>query len=120
MFMFRADRYLEELRLYAEDIYQAGKSTLQSSKINSNLLTLSEEKFLACRSDSIDYAVMEHTKNAVVIPLNAGWSDVGSWQTIWEQSPKDASGNVKIGNVVTLDVNNSYIRATTRINPAKT
>ncbi|MCL5260710.1 MAG: mannose-1-phosphate guanylyltransferase/mannose-6-phosphate isomerase [Gammaproteobacteria bacterium] len=114
MFMFRADRYLEELRLYAEDIYQAGKSTLQSSKISNNLVTLSEEKFLACRSDSIDYAVMEHTKNAVVIPLNAGWSDVGSWQTIWEQSPKDASGNVKLGDVATLDVNNSYIRATSR------
>jgi mannose-1-phosphate guanylyltransferase len=70
--------------------------------------------FAEVASISVDHAIMERTVHAVVVPLDAGWSDVGSWQAVWEQSAKDASGNVVSGDVLTFDVAGSYVRSTSR------
>ncbi|MEI8054777.1 MAG: mannose-1-phosphate guanylyltransferase/mannose-6-phosphate isomerase [bacterium] len=106
MFMFRASVYLQELKRNALDIYQVCED-IDAFEIDS-------EKFSTCRSDSIDYAVMEKTKNAVAVPLDIGWSDLGSWQALWEFCEKDDNGNVVIGNVDTKNMRNSYVHATKR------
>jgi mannose-1-phosphate guanylyltransferase/mannose-6-phosphate isomerase len=115
MFMFRASIYLQELKQNALDIYQVCEEII-SSNTNSldGVFEIDNEKFTACRSDSIDYAIMEKTKRAVAVPLDIGWSDLGSWHALWEFGEKDADGNVIIGNVGAINMSNSYIHATKR------
>jgi len=122
MFMLRAQSYLDELRFFAGDIFNACQNVVASmvdesdvSGITGNhVFRLGIEEFAACRSDSIDYAIMEHTKKAVVVPLVAGWNDVGSWLSLWEHGAKDVAENVTIGDVVAKDSVGSYIHATNR------
>lgn len=115
IFMFNASSYLQELKQNAPDIYQVCEDIVYN---NSNLLEevfeINSEKFNTCRNDSIDYAVMEKTKNAVVISLDTSWSDLGSWQALWEFGEKDSAGNVIIGDVNVKGSSNSYIQATKR------
>jgi mannose-1-phosphate guanylyltransferase/mannose-6-phosphate isomerase len=73
------------------------------------------ETFHTCPIDSIDYAVMEKTKNGLIVPLSAGWSDLGSWDTLWEIGEQDACRNVTVGDVVVHDVKDSYLHATSRL-----
>lgn len=116
MFMFRASAYLEELKKNAPDIYKVCEDVACKCSKSSldDVFKINIKKFSACRSDSIDYAIMEKTNNAVAVPLNVGWSDLGSWQMLWEYGKKDSSGNVVFGDVDVKDTNNSFIHATNR------
>ena len=111
MFLFKASRYLEELNNYRPDIYEACKNSLDTTESDLDFLRINKEKFEACPSDSIDYAVMEKTEDAVVVPMDAGWSDIGSWSSLWDISKKDENGNSAHGDVLLQNSNNSYIRS---------
>ena len=111
MFLFKASRYLEELNNYRPDIYEACKNSLDTTESDLDFLRINKEKFEACPSDSIDYAVMERTEDAVVVPMDAGWSDIGSWSSLWDISKKDENGNSAHGDVLLQNSNNSYIRS---------
>lgn len=115
MFMFKANIFIKELELYASDILVSCRETLSQSSFAENTLSLNPEIFAGCRSESIDYAIMEKTKFAATIPLDAGWCDLGSWAALWEFLGKDSKGNVTIGNEVKINnVENSYISSTGR------
>lgn len=115
MFMFKASRYLEELeKLVPEMVEHAGKA-YQNRVSDLDFIRLEKETFVKCPSNSIDYAVMEKTLNAVVVPLDCEWSDVGSWSALWEIGERDDDGNVLQGNVITQDVHNCYINGSDRL-----
>ena len=111
MFLFRADRYLEELGKYRPDILDACEKAMENIDPDLDFVRVDEAAFLACPDESIDYAVMEKTADAVVVPMDAGWSDVGSWSSLWDISAKSPEGNVYHGDVINIDSNNSYIYA---------
>ncbi len=115
IFMFRASRYLEELEKFRPDILKACQDAFAGKQADLDFLRFDKELFLACPEDSIDYAVMEKTDASVVVPLDAGWSDIGSWAALWEVSPKDAEGNCSIGDVVSLNGSGNYINASSRL-----
>ena len=118
MFLFRADSYLAELATFKPAIAAAAESAMRLGYRDLDFCRLDEVAFAACPSDSIDYAVMEHTRHAVVVPADIGWSDVGSWSALWEVqqgSAGDASGNVQRGDVYLDGVSNSLVRAESRI-----
>jgi mannose-1-phosphate guanylyltransferase/mannose-6-phosphate isomerase len=115
MFLFKASQYLKELEAFAPDILQACRQAIDNAGEDTDFLRLETTTFKACPSDSIDYAVMEHTKGAVVIPLDAGWNDVGAWSSLWEVSEQDSDGNVTMGDVLSENVRNSYLRAEHRL-----
>jgi len=114
MFMFRCSDYLSALREFAPEI-AAGCSATMAASTRDNGVQLASEQFADTPADSIDYAVMERTTKAVVIPLDAGWSDVGSWTALWEIAAKDEVGNALIGDVTVADTTNSYVRADGRL-----
>jgi len=111
MFLFRAGRYLEELKKFRPDILDACEKAMANIDPDLDFVRVDEAAFLACPDESIDYAVMEKTADAVVVPMDAGWSDVGSWSSLWEISPKDQQGNVHHGDVISHSTENSYIYA---------
>jgi mannose-1-phosphate guanylyltransferase/mannose-6-phosphate isomerase len=115
LFLFRPETYLDELERSAPGILAACRDALRLSKRDLDFLRLDPETFAACPSDSIDYAVMEKTSRAMVVPLDAGWSDVGAWSSLWAVQSQDADGNVKRGDVVVHDVRNSYLHSTSRL-----
>ena len=115
MFMFRASRYLEELEAHAPEMVTACRAALEGAAKDLDFTRLDAEAFEACPSDSIDYAVMEKTSDAVVVPLAAGWSDVGSWAALHEVSEKDPSDNVLVGDVVVEDTSNCYLYSSGRL-----
>jgi mannose-1-phosphate guanylyltransferase/mannose-6-phosphate isomerase len=115
MFLFRARRYLEELEKYAPDIAAACRSSFAGATRDLDFTRLDASVFGACRSESIDYAVMEKTADAVVIPLDAGWSDVGSWASLHAACEHDANGNALRGDVLVEDTHDSYIYAESRL-----
>jgi len=110
MFLFKASRYLEELKKHRPDIYEACQLSMEGTSQDNDFLRVNELAFDACPSDSIDYAVMEKTDDAVVVPMDAGWSDIGSWSSLWDISKKDDSGNATYGDVMIHESHNSYIR----------
>lgn len=109
MFMFRAKRYLEELEKFRPDILAACRDALANTECDKNFINVDRDAFSACPDDSVDYAVMEKTHDAVVIPLDAGWSDVGSWSALWEVSKKDSAGNALTGDTFLYDSHDCYI-----------
>jgi mannose-1-phosphate guanylyltransferase len=111
MFLFRASRYLEELEKFRPDIIEACKNSIKDIEIDLDFVRVNKDGFLNCPSESIDYAVMEKTSDAVVVPMNAGWSDIGSWTSLWDISEKDIRGNVASGDVLLHETNNSFIRS---------
>jgi len=115
MFMFTAARFLEELAAYAPDILEACHTASVGIVRDMDFLRLPKQAFELCRSDSIDYAVMEKTRDAVVLPLDAHWSDLGAWNALWETSEKDGDRNVCHGDVLCVDVADSYIHAHSRL-----
>lgn len=115
MFMFRASVILKALQCYAPDILQACQQTFNNKQIDQDFIRLDKTAFTACRSESIDYAVMEKTQQAVVIPLQTKWNDVGSWSALWEVSEQDAEGNVTQGDVIIEQTKNCYLHATNRM-----
>ncbi|QBG90927.1 mannose-1-phosphate guanylyltransferase/mannose-6-phosphate isomerase [Xanthomonas oryzae] len=108
MFLFRASRYLEELRKFHPAIADACRKAWENSKRDADFTRLDKDAFAASPSDSIDYAVMEKTADAVVVPLDAGWNDVGSWSSLLDVSKQDAQGNAHHGDVIQLDCQNTY------------
>jgi mannose-1-phosphate guanylyltransferase/mannose-6-phosphate isomerase len=115
MFLFRARTYLDELRALAPAMYEACVRTFKLAKHDLDFTRLPSKEFSECPSDSIDYAVMEKTKHAVVVPLDAGWSDVGSWSALHEAMQADTHGNVQIGDVLSTDTKGCYIQSTSRL-----
>jgi mannose-1-phosphate guanylyltransferase/mannose-6-phosphate isomerase len=115
MFLFKPEVYLAELEANSPEMLAACRKALDNSRRDLDFLRLDPEAFAACPSDSIDYAVMEKTSNAVVVPMQAGWNDVGAWSALWGVHERDAEGNVKHGDVLTHGVRNSYIHATSRL-----
>ena len=115
MFLFRASRYLEELNKFRPDIYKACVSAISGAQADSDFLRINKSKFESCPSESVDYAVMEKTNDAMVVPMDAGWSDIGSWSSLWDISEKDAKGNVIKGNVISHGCNNSYIMSDNKL-----
>lgn len=111
IFLFKASRYLEELRKYRRDVYDACEMALSNTNSDLDFVRVSEEAFLACPDISIDYAVMEATDASVVIPMDAGWSDVGSWCALWEVGEKDRNANVHRGDVISKDSKGNYVYA---------
>ena len=111
MFLFKASRYLEELRAYRSDIFNACSKAMADVVPDLDFVRVDAEAFAACPDDSIDYAVMENTADAVVVPMDAGWNDIGSWSSLWDVDDKDENGNAVTGDVVLHDVKNSYVRA---------
>ncbi|AMV07886.1 MULTISPECIES: mannose-1-phosphate guanylyltransferase/mannose-6-phosphate isomerase [Xanthomonas] len=108
MFLFRASRYLEELRKFHPAIADACQKAWENGKRDADFTRLDKDAFAASPSDSIDYAVMEKTADAVVVPLDAGWNDVGSWSSLLDVSNQDAQGNAHHGDVIQLDCQNTY------------
>jgi mannose-1-phosphate guanylyltransferase/mannose-6-phosphate isomerase len=115
MFLFKASTYLDELGRFNPEIVTAAKAALDGAKRRDSMITLDGEAFAASPADSIDYAVMEHTENAAVVPIHAGWSDVGSWAALYELTEHDDDGNIVTGDVELIDVVNSYIRGGPRL-----
>lgn len=115
MFMFQASRYLQELERFQPQILAACRQALEGGTQDMHFTRVDSDVFAACPDDSIDYAVMEKTADAVMVPLNAGWSDIGSWSALWDVSPKDAHGNVFKGDVLSHASQNSYVHADSRL-----
>jgi mannose-1-phosphate guanylyltransferase/mannose-6-phosphate isomerase len=111
MFLFRASRVLEELRRFRPDIVQAVQAAFDTAKRDGDFIRLDKEAFAASPSDSIDYAVMEKTDHAKVLPVDIGWSDVGSWSALWDVAERDDNGNAHHGDVIAVDSRNSYAYA---------
>lgn len=115
MFLFKAKHYLLELQKFAPDIFGACRQAVDNALEDKDFIRLDEASFRASPSNSIDYAVMEHTESAAVIPLDAGWNDVGAWSSLWDISPHDEDGNFYAGDVLAENVHNCYLRAEHRL-----
>ncbi|MDA0704731.1 MAG: mannose-1-phosphate guanylyltransferase/mannose-6-phosphate isomerase [Proteobacteria bacterium] len=111
MFLFRADTYLAELERLQPAMAESCRRAVSAARGDLDFLRLDEAAFAACDSASIDYAVMEHTERAAVVPADLGWSDVGSWSALWDAVERDTDGNAAIGTVVAVDSHNNYLRA---------
>ncbi len=111
MFVLEVGTYLSELRRLRPEILAACQKALAGGGGDLDFLRLDEPAFAACPADSIDYAVMEHTDKAVVVPGDFGWSDVGGWTALWDLADKDDAGNARIGEVLTLDAEGCYLRS---------
>ena len=115
IFMFRASRYLDELAQTRPDILSACQTAMASTSPDLDFIRVQADAFAACPECSIDYAVMENTQDAVMIPLDAGWSDIGCWSALWELSDKDEQGNHLSGDVIALDTRNTLIKGNKRL-----
>ncbi|MDD5267254.1 MAG: mannose-1-phosphate guanylyltransferase/mannose-6-phosphate isomerase [Methylococcales bacterium] len=115
MFAFKAGSFLAELEKFNPDMLAICRQALKAAKIDMDFVRLDKEIFSTCPADSIDYAVMEKTDKAVVIPLDAGWNDVGSWSALWDVTDKDPFGNAISGDVLTVDTRNSFIHAHSKL-----
>jgi mannose-1-phosphate guanylyltransferase / mannose-6-phosphate isomerase len=115
MFVFKAARYLEELSKYRKQILDAAKAAWGASSRDMDFVRLDEKAFLASPSESIDYAVMENTNDAVVVEADIGWNDIGSWTALSQAGKPDAAGNVTVGDVHADDIHDCYVRAEHRL-----
>lgn len=115
LFMFKASRYLEELKLYRPDILAACEKAFRTRQHDLDFIRVGSAAFEESPSESVDYAVMEKTHDAVVVTMDAGWSDVGSWSTLWEVHEKDQQGNVLEGDILALETTDCYIKSSNRL-----
>lgn len=115
MFLIKASRFLEELKQFAPDILTACEKAIANTSADFDFVRVDADEFQKCPDDSIDYAVMEQTKDAVVVPMDCGWSDVGSWSALWEVSEKDDNGNAHKGDVISVDSKNNYVYSNDRL-----
>jgi len=115
MFLFKASAYIKELARFSPEMLSSCKQSLEKAVIDLDFVRVDPELFEQSPSDSIDYAVMEKTDKAMVVPLDAGWSDVGSWSSLWEAFSRDDEQNVLIGDVLVEDVHNAYIHSENRL-----
>ena len=115
MFMFKASQYLSELEAQRPDILEVCRQSMEKASIDIDFIRPDADMFINCPEDSIDYAVMEKTESAIVVPMDCGWSDVGSWSALWEVSEKDAKGNATKGDVLTLDSKNCFVQSSHKL-----
>lgn len=115
MFLFKASRYIEELEKFRPDILSSCQEAMNKVEKDLDFIRPDRKAFLRCSEESIDYAVMEKTADAVVVPLDAGWSDVGSYSALWEVSEQDEQHNVLKGDVIAHDTTNSYIHSQNKL-----
>ncbi|MDA7768607.1 mannose-1-phosphate guanylyltransferase/mannose-6-phosphate isomerase [Porticoccaceae bacterium] len=115
MFLFRASRYLEELNKFRPDIYATCVDATEGVESDLDFLRVNKALFNKCPSESIDYAVMEKTADAFVVPMDAGWSDIGSWLSLWQMSVKDKDGNATEGDVMIHKSKNCYVKSDNRL-----
>lgn len=111
MFMFKATTLIDELNMYSPNTVRLVSSAVKNATQDFDFIRLDKQAFESSPNDSIDYALMEKSKNVVVIPLDAGWSDIGSWSALYDVSSKDSSGNVLKGDITVKDTTNTYIYA---------
>ncbi len=111
MFLFKAARYLEELAIHAPQMLEAVRPVFESAKSDLDFIRLDKEAFANVPDDSIDYAVMEKTKRAAVVPVSCEWSDIGSWSALWLAGNKDAAGNLREGDTIAIDTRNTLVRS---------
>ncbi|MBA6357993.1 MULTISPECIES: mannose-1-phosphate guanylyltransferase/mannose-6-phosphate isomerase [unclassified Colwellia] len=115
MFLMKASRYLEELKQFRPDIYTACESALANTSKDEDFIRIDKGAFEKCPDESIDYAVMEKTADAVVVPLDAGWSDIGSWSALWDVNNKDSNGNAVVGDSIIHETTNCLIQGSERL-----
>ena len=117
MFVFKASTYLNELKKYEPEIFNICKKSFTNTSKDLDFIRLDNDRFLTCPDKSVDFAVMEKTNIGVVVPFKGGWSDIGSWKSLWESNAKskDSNNNVSNGDVMLSDVNNSYIYSSNRL-----
>lgn len=115
IFLFRAASFLDELALHHPDMISQCRAALEKGGSDLFFFRLAEDEFAAINGQSIDYAVMEKTGKAAVVPVDMGWSDIGSWSALWQESDRDDQGNVLLGDVVAENVDNCYVRADDRL-----
>ncbi len=111
MFAFRASSFLAELERLEPIMVANCKAAIRGGKQDLDFFRLEPKAFEACKSISIDYAVMEHTQKAAIVPVEMGWSDIGSWEALWDASDKDSGGNALKGDVLHHATRNSYLRS---------
>ena len=115
MFMFKASVYLQELEKFEPEILSSCKKSCQTEYKDKDFIRLNNDEFYQCPEQSVDYAVMEYTKDGVVVPLDADWSDIGSWNALWDAKNKDKDGNVSEGDVILDGVKNTYTYSSNRL-----
>ncbi len=111
LFLFRAQAFLDELARLQPRMLECCRDSLAHAHIDMDFIRLGEAAFVACPSDSIDYAVMEHATKSAVVPVDMGWNDIGSWQALWDIAVRDAGGNAVKGNVLSEKTRDSYLRS---------
>lgn len=114
MFLFRASRLLEELAQQVPSIHAGVATAFESAHADLDFVRIDKEAFAQVPEDSIDYAVMERTRRAAVVPVSCEWSDIGSWAALWAASERDGNGNRLEGDVLALDSDNCFVRSTDR------
>jgi len=114
MFLFGAQRYLDELGVHAPAMLAAAQAAYAAGKPDLDFVRVDKAAFAASPSDSIDYAVMEKTRHAAVVQVSCGWSDIGSWSSLWAATQRDSDGNANQGDVISIDTRNSLVRASDR------
>ena len=115
IFIFKASVYLNELKKYEPEIFTICKKSCVNPPKDLDFIRLDNEEFYKCPNKSIDYAVMEKTNNGVVVPFDGSWSDIGSWEALWDSKSKDSNNNVSEGDVILSKVKNSYIHSSNRL-----
>lgn len=115
IFVFQAKEYLTELQKYAPQVYDAAQLAIAGACLDFDFTRIDADAFTQSPSISTDYAVMEHTTKSMMVPLDAGWSDVGSWSSLWEASPKDEHGNASRGDVLIHNTKNSHVVAESKL-----
>jgi mannose-1-phosphate guanylyltransferase/mannose-1-phosphate guanylyltransferase/mannose-6-phosphate isomerase len=115
MFLFRASDFLKELETLRPDILAASRAALDAATLDLDFVRLDPKAFEACPSDSVDYAVMEHTRRAAVVPADIAWNDIGAWSALWEVATKDEQGNAIRGDVMLENAHNNFVRAEGRM-----
>ena len=115
MFVFKASAYLQELQYYAPIVFEVCQRAVKNSLTDLDFFRLNETAMLECPSESIDYLIMEKTKQGVVLSVDIGWSDVGSWESLYKISKKDVAGNVLLGDAIQFNTENCYLRSESRL-----
>jgi mannose-1-phosphate guanylyltransferase len=115
IFVFKASVFLSELKLYSPDIYASCQRSIQKSRKDLDFIRIDEKEFEVCPTESVDTAVFEKTSRAVVVSLECGWNDIGSWSSLWSISDKDENGNCNEGDVLALDTEYCLIKSENRL-----
>ena len=111
IFLFRASNMLAAFEAHAPDILTSVRAAMPASGESGRAQTFEADRFAECRAESVDYAIIEHHKDLKTVPVDMGWSDIGDFKALWEQSKKDENGNVVVGNATLVDCRNCYVRS---------